>query len=137
MKSLLAPFVLPWLRRDPGEIARRAASFRIQTDDGRQLVASLGAAFLQGYNAMLEQSSTREVAELGLSVPAHFRPFFFEGAAMGYLPRGYLSSGFGIDSAERELLAMNPGFRYLYYVGLGFWLGIRGRPSSILRLTPA
>jgi hypothetical protein len=52
---------------------------------------------------------------------------------MGYLPRGYLRAGCTVREAERALLEMHPGFRYLYYVGLGFWFGMRhpGRPSSL------
>ncbi len=121
------------LERDPGEIERRAAGFSIASPEGRRLVARLGEAFIGGYNAMLRLESPGRVAGQGALVDPHFRPFFFEGAAMGYLPRGYLSRGFSRDSAERDLLQMHPGFLYLYYVGLGFWIAMRHprRPSSI------
>ena len=87
---------------------------------------------------MITMGSPEEVAAAGTRVPVHFRPFFFEGAAMGYLPRGYLSRGYSPGTAEQDLLAMHPGFRYLYYVGLGFWYGMRHprRPSSLARLAP-
>jgi hypothetical protein len=124
------------LERAPDEIDRRAARFAIGRPEGRRLVARLGEAFIGGYNATLRLESLRQVAEQGAAVDPHFRPFFFEGAAMGYLPRGYLFSGFTPKSAERDLLEMHPDFRYLYYVGLGFWLAMRHprRPLAIERL---
>ena len=139
MRALFAPFLRPLLRRDPGEIVKRSSSFQIKTGEGRQLVSRLGAAFIGGYNAMLAEPSLAKVAEEGRSVAPHFQPFFFEGAAMGYLPRGYLSPGFTAATAERDLLEMDPRFRYLYYVGLGFWFGMRypRRPAELLRLAPS
>jgi hypothetical protein len=132
------PLLLRFLRRDPGEIERRAAGFAIRGEHGRGLVARLGQAFLGGYNAMLELPSLERVSEAAAQVEPHFRPFFFEGAAMGYLPRGYLSSGFRLQSAERDLLQMDPGYRYLYYVGLGFWMAMRhpGQADAIESLGP-
>lgn len=127
------PLLLRLLRRDPREIERRAAGFAIRDEHGRRLVAHLGQAFLGGYNAMLELPSLEQVSEAAMQVDPHFRPFYFEGAAMGYLPRGYLAGGFRPQTAERDLLQMDPGFRYLYYVGLGFWMAMRhpGRPDAI------
>jgi hypothetical protein len=114
-----------FLERDRGEIGRRADRFAIATAEGRRLVTCLGEAFIGGYNAMLGCATMSDVAAQGGAVDPHFRPFFFEGAAMGYLPRGYLTPGFAPESAERDLLKMDPRFLYLYYVGLGFWYGIR------------
>ncbi len=130
--------LLPLLRRNPAEIARQARRFHIDTDEGHQLVSRLGAAFIAGYNTMLTARGPREVKDEGMRVDPHFRPFFFEGAAMGYLPRGYLLRGFEVANAERDLMAMHPRFRYLYYVGLGFWYGFRHRrsPSRIAAIEP-
>ncbi len=127
------PLLLRLLHRDPGEIERRAAGFAIHSERGRRLVAHLGQAFLGGYNAMLELPSLERVSQAAAQVDPHFRPFFFEGAALGYLPRGYLSSDFRPQRVERDLLQMDPGFRYLYYVGLGFWMALRHprRPAAI------
>jgi hypothetical protein len=125
MRALLRPLLLPLLRRDPHEIQRRSASFRIESDRGRELVRTLGRSFLEGYNAMLATGSTDSVREQGSRVAAHYRPFFFEGAAMGYLARCLVADDCRPDRAEADLLGMEPGFRYLYYVGLGFWYGFR------------
>ena len=126
------------LQRDPREVERRAARFDITTDEGHRLVVDIGLAFFGGYNAMLRGKTLEEVARQGMRIEAHFRPFFFEGAAMGYLPRGYLYAGFTAKNAEQDLLQMSPQFRYLYYVGLGFWFGARyrRRASALLGLAP-
>jgi hypothetical protein len=136
LRPLLGPLLRRFLMRDPAEIAVRARPFHIATSEGRALVGTLGEAFLLGYNTMLTAPSTAEVAARGRDVEAHFRPFYFEGAAMGYLPRGYLSTGYTPANAERDLLAMDPAYRYLYYVGLGFWFGMRHprRPESLRAL---
>lgn len=124
------------LRRAPAEIERRSARFAIRSVEGRQLVARLGAAFIGGYNAALVHASMGRLAEEGGRIDPHFRPFFFEGIAMGYLPRGWLFRGQHPQNAERELRAMAPQYLYLYYVGLGFWTAIRHprTPSAVERL---
>jgi hypothetical protein len=55
---------------------------------------------------------------------------------MGYLPRGYHDPACRLAGAERGLLGLDPAYRYLYYVGLGFWHGFRHarRPDRIERL---
>jgi hypothetical protein len=130
--------VLPWLRRDEGEIARRARGFAIRTETGRALVDSLGRAFLRGYNSMLQRERLADVARDGKTVPPHFRPFFFEGAAMGYLPRSLYDRDRRAERIEGDLLGLDPAFRYLYYVGIGFWHGLRHprRPEAVLRMAP-
>jgi len=136
VRGWLKPLLVPLLRRDEGEIARRVAGFRIDEPAGKVLVARLGSAFLCGYNAMLRLKSVDDVVRQGRQVTPHFRPFFFEGAAMGYLPRGYYTSGCSAENAERTLLGLDPAFLYLYYVGLGFWVGFRHprRPERIVPL---
>lgn len=125
VREWLKPLAVRLLRRPDDEIAQRSRSFGIRSAGDRARVAELGRAFLGGYHAMLGAGTLAEVAEAGAGSAPHLRPFFFEGAAMGYLPRGYYTTGCGEASAERDLLGMNPAFRYLYYVGLGFWYGLR------------
>jgi len=127
VRGWLRPLLLPLLRRREDEIELRSRSFRIASEDDRERVARLGRAFLGGYNAMLAASALEHVAAAGAAVEPHYRPFFFEGAAMGYLPRGYYGAGCSVERAEADLLRMHPAFRHLYYVGLGFWYGFRHR----------
>ena len=138
MRGILKPILHPILRRNPAEVERQARHFHIGSAEGRSLVAKVGDAFFRGYNTMLDASSAQDVSAQGQKVEPHFRPFFFEGAAMGYLPRSYFTAGAGRKTVERDLLAMNPRFRYLYYVGLGFWFGFRHRrkPAALEALAP-
>jgi hypothetical protein len=129
---------MPMLRRAPDDVLRAAQHFSVRTPEGRELIAGVGEAFLGGYHAMLESRSLDAVRESGQSVAAHFRPFYFEGAAMGYLPRAYFTEGAGRRRVEADLLAMDERCLYLYYVGLGFWVGFRhpGRPDALEDLAP-
>ncbi|HEY3175976.1 MAG TPA: DUF1702 family protein [Candidatus Polarisedimenticolia bacterium] len=137
MRALWRGPLLALLRRSPEEIVRRARGFRIHGKEGHDLVAGVGSAFIEGFNAMLGRVTLEDVAREGSRVRPHFRPFFFEGAAMGYLPRRLLRRGPSRRHAERDLMSMNPAFRYLYYVGLGFWFGMTSRrPASLLAMEP-
>jgi enediyne biosynthesis protein E3 len=138
MRQLLRPILLPLLRRRPDEVERQASYFSLEGPDSQRLVAGVGRAFLGGYHAMLVARRLSEVSVGGAAVERHFQPFFFEGAAMGYLPRTYFTRDAGASKVEAELLAMDPRFLYLYYVGLGFWFGFRhpGRPAALESLAP-
>lgn len=138
MRRVLRPLLIPMLRRAPDEVERAARHFSVKSQPGRDLVAGVGRAFLGGYHAMLEARTLEAVSASGRSVEPHFRPFFFEGAAMGYLPRAYFTPGLGSHRVEADLLAMDARFLYLYYVGLGFWYAFRhpGRPGALEDLAP-
>jgi hypothetical protein len=138
MRQLLRPFLLPVLRRRPDEVEKQARHFSLEGPASKELVAGVGRAFLGGYHAMLEARSLSEVSEAAAPVERHYRPFFFEGAAMGYLPRAYFTNGVGPDRVEADLLSIDPRFLYLYYVGLGFWYGFRhpGHPAALESLAP-
>jgi hypothetical protein len=138
MRRVFRPILLPFLRRDPREVDTQARLFSVGTPEGRELVSRVGRAFLGGYHTMLAASSLGAVSAEGQAVEPHYRPFFFEGAAMGYLPRAYFTSGAGRKRVASDLLEMDPRFLYLYYVGLGFWFGFRhrARPGAIEGLAP-
>lgn len=133
MRQFLRPILLPVLRRRPDEVEKQARHFSLAGPEGKELVAGVGRAFLGGYHAMLEARSLSDVSVVAASVERHYRPFFFEGAAMGYLPRRYFTADVGRDRIEADLLAIDPRFLYLYYVGLGFWYGFRHprRPGAL------
>lgn len=79
--------------------------------------------FLTGFNRTLTSRSLgRALAATSSSDPL-YRPFAEEGMAMGYTPHRL----FRFDPAafESDLVRARPEFRYLYYVGLGFWSGLR------------
>jgi hypothetical protein len=136
VRRLLRPLLVALLKRRPDTVDRAARSFAIAEPRSRELVRRLGQAFLDGFNAMLEARELGDVARRGRDVEVHWRPFFFEGAAMGYLPRSLYSADAARARAERDLLALDPAFRYLYYVGFGFWYGFRHprRPERLEEL---
>ncbi len=91
------------------------------TDIGR--VEAIFRSFAGGFNTMIAHRSSTAWEQYCDSVPVLFQPFAHEGAAMGYTLRHvfrYRPEGF-----EARLVKARPGFRYLYYVGLGFWWGMR------------
>ena len=138
MRWMLRPILLPLFRRDEGEVDAQARKFSVASPEGRELVSGVGRAFLGGYNATLAARAMGEVHAAGLAVASHYRPFFFEGAAMGYLPRSLFTDSHGKARVEAELLEMDSRFRYLYNVGLGFWYGFRhpSRPAALEALAP-
>jgi len=84
--------------------------------------------FLGGFNRTITSRSCSEAAAYCGSVPALYEPFAHEGMAMGYT----LNKLFRYDAEtfEREVVSPRPEFRYLYYVGLGFWWGMRNFPPE-------
>ena len=90
-------------------------------DAGR--VNTILSSFAGGFNAMITSPSWSGWQRYCDSLPTVFCPFAHEGAAMGYTPRRL----FRCRPAAFEASVVEPlaGMRYLYYVGLGFWSGMR------------
>jgi hypothetical protein len=98
---------------DPGDIER---------------VDSILASFATGFNQMIAMPSESAWQSYCQSQSAFLRPFAEEGAAMGYTLRRL----FRYDAADFEsrIVKPRPEFRYLYYVGLGFWSGMRNHRAG-------
>jgi hypothetical protein len=92
-------------------------------EDDVERVESILRSFAGGFNATITSPSPTAWVQYCDSLPALHRPFAHEGAAMGYT----LRHCFRFRPAEFEERMVRPrsGFRYLYYVGLGFWWGMR------------
>ncbi|MCH8966057.1 MAG: DUF1702 family protein [Planctomycetes bacterium] len=90
-------------------------------------------SFAGGFNAMLTSPSVSAVENYCDALPSFYQPFAHEGVAMGYTPRNlflYTPSAF-----ETRIVKRRPELRYLYYVGLGFWSGMRNhRPGKLERI---
>ncbi|HNQ22042.1 MAG TPA: DUF1702 family protein [Phycisphaerae bacterium] len=82
-------------------------------------------AFAAGFNAMITTPQDEGWQRFCASLPSLSRPFAEEGVAMGYSLRH--PGRFRAAEFETQLVRVRPGFRYLHYVGLGFWWGMRGR----------
>ncbi len=90
-------------------------------------------AFAGGFNTMIARPSRTAWLDFADRQAVFFRPFVHEGAAVGYRLRALWR--FSPRRFEQEIVGRNPGFGYLYYVGLGFWHAMRGAaPDRLERL---
>ena len=93
-------------------------------------VNSILASFAGGFSAMIARPSATAWTSYCESLPALYRPFAEEGAAMGYTLRGLFS--YSPAAFEADIVRPRPEFRYLHYVGLGFWSGMRNHDARQL-----
>jgi len=91
-------------------------------------VDSILESFAGGFNRMLTSPSETGWQKYCQGQSAFLRPFAEEGAAMGYTPRRL----FRYNAADFEscIVKPRPEYRYLYYVGLGFWSGMRNHSAA-------
>ncbi len=96
-------------------------------------VENILSSFAGGFNAMITARSEALWRAHGESAPPLDRPFVEEGIAMGYSLRNLFQ--YRPEEFETVLVKRRPEFRYLYYVGLGFWSGMRNHsPSRIVSI---
>lgn len=93
-------------------------------------VDTILASFAGGFNAMIAAPSSRAWRAYCDSLPALYRPFAYEGAAMGYTLRHLFR--YRPDEFEDRIVKPLPEYRYLYYVGLGFWSGMRRHDATAM-----
>ncbi len=104
-----------------------------ETEDVDRVNNVLGA-FARGFNAMITKSDLCGVEASCRLQPSLYRPFAEEGVAMGYTLRQLFR--FDSSSFEETVVKARPEFRYLYYVGLGFWSGMQKHSTErLMRLT--
>ncbi len=113
---------LPFCIR-PSRMTVRRLGLQVTDPDDIERVDSILESFAGGFNQMIAGRSESDWNSYCESQSAFLRPFAEEGAAMGYTVRRL----FRYDPADFEsrIIKPRPGFRYLYYVGLGFWSGMR------------
>ena len=102
----------------------------VATDADVRRINTILGSFAGGFNAMIARPSSTAWRTYCASLPSLYQPFAHEGAAMGYTLRHL----FRYDPAkfEARLVRKQPEFRYLYYVGLGFWSGMRNHDAARL-----
>lgn len=93
-------------------------------------INSILGSFAGGFNAMIARPSATAWNGYCESLPALNRPFAEEGAAMGYTLRGLFL--YSPAAFEADIVRPRPEFRYLHYVGLGFWSGMRNHDARRL-----
>ncbi|MGB2986242.1 MAG: DUF1702 family protein [Phycisphaerae bacterium] len=102
----------------------------VESPEDVERVNTILQSFAGGFNAMIAAPAASVWQHYCDSLPVLCRPFAHEGAAMGFTLRNL----FQYDPTEFEdrIVKPRPGFRYLYYVGLGFWSGMRNHDARRL-----
>ncbi len=114
-------FALFRIRPEQMTVDRLGLMVRAPEDVER--VNNILSSFAGGFNAMIARPSPSAWRRYCNSLPVVYRPFAHEGAAMGYTLRHLF--WYNSETFENRLVRPRPEFRYLYYVGLGFWSGMR------------
>jgi enediyne biosynthesis protein E3 len=122
----------------PRRLEAPMASFEVRTPWKRERIRRIGAAFLRGYNALVRAEDPAEIHAALADLPRFYRPFAYEGAAMGFGPWSWLHAR-GYEDFEPVVGRLSPETLYQNYVGLGWWLGLRfgGRAAPIARIADA
>jgi len=121
--------------QDPGFLRRATDQFQFADPLSAQRTSDIARTFLAGYNILASGAGPAAVTSAAAGVPRYFRPFFYEGAAMGFGPLCWHTGGH-IGAFEGFARALSPATVYQNYVGLGWWLGTiyRRRPRRIARI---
>lgn len=118
------------IRPDRMTVARLGLT--VASDDVDR-VNSILSSFAGGFNAMLTRPTWAGWLRYCDSLPVLYQPFAHEGAAMGFTPRRLFR--FRPAEFEAKVVKPQPQMRYLYYVGLGFWSGMRNhKPGRLTRI---
>jgi hypothetical protein len=105
----------------------------VKSPEATERVAGVLTHFAGGFNAMITRPSRRGWERYCDGLPVYYRPFAQEGAAMGHTLRRL----FRCDPTvfEAQVVNRRPECRYLHYVGLGFWSGMRNHsPQHLMRV---
>ncbi len=87
-------------------------------------------SFAGGFNVMITARSVDAGQAYCDSLPILYQPFAQEGTAMGYTLRHLFR--YRADEFEERVVKPRPEFRYLHYVGLGFWSAMRNHDAKSL-----
>jgi hypothetical protein len=107
------------LTPDDSETSLRKRGFHVKNDSARELLETVGKNFLAGYGHAVEAGSDRALPERLEAIPARFRGFAYEGAAMGFTVVDALT--FARDRRVRGFLAgSGDPHVYMAYIGVGW-----------------
>lgn len=113
-------------RIDARAMSPAALGFQIADPTDLDRVDGICRAFAGGFNAMITAPKWQTWSRNTDRQEVFYRPFADEGAAMGFALRKlgrFTPAGF-----ESAVVAQRPAYRYLHYVGLGFWSAMRDHP---------
>ena len=125
---------LALFRIRPAKMTIARLGLTVAPDDVERVEGIL-RSFAGGFNSMLTGPRWSAWQRYCASLPVTLRPFAHEGAAMGYTPRRLFRCR--PEDFEESVVKTQPGMRYLYYVGLGFWSGMRDHHPRHLAHTVA
>jgi hypothetical protein len=113
-------------------VSRRGLAVTEPADVER--VEAILQSFAHGFNKMIARPSGTAWRRYCNVLPALYEPFAQEGAAMGHTLRRLFR--YRPEAFETEIVGAHPEFRYLHYVGLGFWSGMRNHtPARVMQIT--
>lgn len=126
--------IILWpLRIRPQKMSAERLGFRVSDGADRNAVDGVCRAFAMGFNSMISHPSPNRWHAICDEISPMYRPFAYEGAAMGFPLRSLMR--FSARVFERDIVALHSQFAYLHYVGLGFWSGMRNHdPERIERV---
>lgn len=123
---------LPFTIR-PGRMTAAALRLDIQDQGDARRVDAILRSFITAFNKAIAAPGAEAWMTYCSSLPALFQPFAHEGGAMGYTLRRLFR--FDPKHFEQTIVRPRPEFRYLYYVGLGFWSGLRRHsPAKLAKI---
>ncbi len=124
-----APFI-----QDPRRFEPLISRFPVADAFSGRRVRDIVTSFLIGYNAFASAGDTDSSLASLMRLAPYFRPFAYEGAAMGFGPWA-LRHRRPLASFEAVFGRLSPATVYQNYVGLGWWLARRrGLGRSTTRL---
>ncbi|MCA2219262.1 DUF1702 family protein [Jidongwangia harbinensis] len=130
--TLTRRVVLTASARDPERFEPLLDSFVLRDDWQRARTRTVLGSFLRGYHAFARAVDLDEVHADLAGVDRYYRPFAYEGAAMGFGPWAFLNRR-GYRDFDAVLGEFHPQTVYQNYVGLGWWLATRpalSRPGT-------
>jgi hypothetical protein len=92
--------------------------FHVKSSEARTLLETVGGTFLDGFGLAAEARTPAEAEAPLAAVPARFRGFAYEGAAMAFAVRDGLRPGG--RNVERLLTGAGAAHVYMTYVGVGW-----------------
>jgi hypothetical protein len=133
---LYARFGHHLLTKDPHTPTERFG-FHLREEASRARVAAIIEGFFTGYNGGVAGLAPAVIRARVEALPPLIHPFAFEGSGMGHAARALLRPGLISPARFEEFIAaVQPGYRFMFYIGLGVWSGFRG-PSYALRAAGA
>jgi hypothetical protein len=113
------------LTKDP-HTPPESFGFHVHEEASRARVAAIIEAFFTGYNAAVSGLAPAAIRTRCETLPPLLHPFAFEGSGMGRAARTLVRPHLGLGRFEEYIDAVQPGYRIMFYIGLGVWAGFRG-----------